>query len=242
VTGGPTGLVLAAGTGSRLASIGASKPLVPVCGRPLIHHVIESLRDAGIVSVTLVLGHRAAQMQAALDDFDPGIPLSTLFNPEFLKPNGWSALAAKGHVAAPFVLSMSDHIYEPLLVRRLLARPLALGEARLAVDKRRDNPLVDMDDVTRVLEEDGHISDIGKGIAAWNAFDTGVFYAGESLFAALAEDAQAGSEVSLSAAMRRLAKKGLATTADIGDAFWIDVDDPAALARAEAAMPGRLAS
>jgi hypothetical protein len=43
-------LILAAGNGSRIVSLscGIPKPLVPLCGVPLLEHVITSAREAGI--------------------------------------------------------------------------------------------------------------------------------------------------------------------------------------------------
>lgn len=55
-----TGVILAAGAGSRLGEIGRrhSKAMLPVGGRPLIAWVIERLEAAG-VSCLVVVGHRS---------------------------------------------------------------------------------------------------------------------------------------------------------------------------------------
>ncbi|HLE55461.1 MAG TPA: NTP transferase domain-containing protein, partial [Rhodothermia bacterium] len=66
---GRTGVVLAAGLGSRLQ--GASdetllKPLTPVGGRPLILRTIDSLSKAGCSSVVVVVGHGAADIESTV--------------------------------------------------------------------------------------------------------------------------------------------------------------------------------
>ena len=54
-------LILAAGNGSRIASVahGVPKPLVPLCGMPLLEHVITASREAGIERFVIVAGYRA---------------------------------------------------------------------------------------------------------------------------------------------------------------------------------------
>ena len=54
-------LILAAGNGSRIASVsrGVPKPLVPLCGVPLLEHVMTASREAGIERFVIVVGYRA---------------------------------------------------------------------------------------------------------------------------------------------------------------------------------------
>ncbi len=58
-----TGIVLAAGMSSRL---GRPKQLLSFRGRPLTQHVIDRAVAAGLDDVIVVLGHRAAEVRAAL--------------------------------------------------------------------------------------------------------------------------------------------------------------------------------
>ncbi len=233
-------LIIAAGMGTRLSEFGASKPLVPVRGVPLIERVIITARQAGIRNFTIVTGHRAEQLESHLKSSAVRFSanLSFCHNHRFEAPNALSVLAARGHIRAPFLLSMCDHLFDPGIISDLSRQKLAPGEVILAVDGRLGNPLVDMEDVTRVLVQDGLIENIGKGIRAYNAFDTGLFLAGEGLFEAIEEARSVGSEVNISAAMMRLAARGKARTFDIGERFWIDVDDAAALKKAESHLLG----
>lgn len=59
-----SGVVLAAGTGSRF---GATKQLVIVGGRPLAQHAIDALADAGVDEIVVVTGHDAVAVASALD-------------------------------------------------------------------------------------------------------------------------------------------------------------------------------
>jgi bifunctional UDP-N-acetylglucosamine pyrophosphorylase/glucosamine-1-phosphate N-acetyltransferase/UDP-N-acetylglucosamine pyrophosphorylase len=59
-------IVLAAGKGTRMRSE-LPKVLVPVCGRPMIRFVIESLQAAGISRLVVVVGYRADLVRSALE-------------------------------------------------------------------------------------------------------------------------------------------------------------------------------
>jgi 1L-myo-inositol 1-phosphate cytidylyltransferase len=120
---------------------------------------------------------------------------------------------------------MADHLLAPVLAERLVAgagdAPLALG-----VDRRLGHPWVDEADVTRVRTAGGAIRAIGKGLAVYDAYDTGLFLIGPELVAVLAGD----ERPSLSDGVFALAQRGLARAVDVGDAPWLDVDDARALA------------
>ncbi|HWW88357.1 MAG TPA: nucleotidyltransferase family protein [Vicinamibacterales bacterium] len=53
------GVILAAGHGTRLGSLTVArpKPMLPVCGRPLLEHTIRWLRRHGIASISINLHH-----------------------------------------------------------------------------------------------------------------------------------------------------------------------------------------
>ncbi len=65
---GRLAIVLAAGKGTRMKS-DLPKVLFPVNGRPMIEYVFEALRAAGVGRILVVVGYRAALVQAALADW-----------------------------------------------------------------------------------------------------------------------------------------------------------------------------
>ena len=228
-------LIIAAGQGSRLRSVAASKPLAPVVGIPLIERVIDNARRGGAGDVVVVTGYEGDAVEGFLGGLAKkrSIKIDTVRNGDWQKPNGLSVLAASEAVGDRFILLMCDHLFDPAILHDLLRQPVGPDELLLAVDRRLNNPLVQLDDVTRVnVGKDGRIVDIGKGLEAYNAFDTGIFIGSASLLKALAEDAAAGGG-SISGGVKRLAAQGLARAVDIGDRFWIDVDDTVAFEQAE---------
>jgi len=58
-------LILAAGYGTRLHPLTQfrPKPMLPLLGKPMLHHVIDSLRDAGFGDIVLVVGHLRDQIE-----------------------------------------------------------------------------------------------------------------------------------------------------------------------------------
>lgn len=233
-------MIIAAGQGTRLRERGESKPLVPVCGVPLIERVMRAAQDGGADGFVVVTGYLGPRVRAFLDEVAArtGAPVTHVINDDWEKPNGLSVLQARAALSAPFLLTMSDHLFDPAIPRRLARQPLANGEVILAVDKQLDNPLVDLDDVTRVDEKDGRIRKIGKHLDGYNAFDTGLFYASPALFDAIETSIATTGNASLSGGMRVLAAEGRARTCDVSGHFWLDVDDPAAATRAEAHLCG----
>ena len=227
-------LILAAGNGSRIASVsgGAPKPLVPLRGIPLLEHVITSCREVGITRFVIVVGYRADQIRRWFAERSfKGIAVTLIENSEYHKANGISALAAKDELYNPFLLLMSDHIFEPKTAQALVQQPLAADEVILAVDRNMDGAF-DLDDATKVQCEADHIVDIGKDLAHYDALDTGMFLCSAALFDRL-ESAKRDGNCSLSDGMRQLARERKLRAFDIGDAHWQDVDSPEALAHAE---------
>ena len=64
--------IIAAGEGSRLAAVGAVKPLIPVAGKPLIHWIADGLRTAGASALTVLTNSRGAAVPQSLAASFPG--------------------------------------------------------------------------------------------------------------------------------------------------------------------------
>lgn len=228
-----TAVVLAAGAGTRLrATMGNGdlpKPLTPVAGTPLVARTLRTLRRQGIDRAIVVTGYAAATVETCLREMDEwaGLDIQFARNPAWQRQNGISVLAARDLTnGAPFLLTMADHVYSGSIVAALRACPADGAAAVLAVE-RRLREVRDIDDATRVRTgAGGRIREIAKGLAEFDAVDTGVFLCRPALFDALEEEqAERGGDCSLSDGIRRLARQGRALTVDIpADAWWQDVD------------------
>jgi choline kinase len=230
-----TCLIIAAGKGSRLANRGDCKPLVQLGGIPLIERVILTIMQVGVMDFYVITGCNGDKIRERLTSFTQkhAVTIDFIHNDQWEKPNGISVHCAQGKIDKPFLLLMSDHMFDPQIVKELREEGVEEGEIKLAVDKRiKNNPLVDLDDVTKVLVENGRILDIGKTIPRYNAFDTGIFLCTPALFPALEESFTDG-DFSLSGGIRKLAEKQKARVFDIGNRSWIDIDDEAAFIKAQ---------
>ncbi len=226
-------VVLMAGAGSRLRS-GASalpKPLVPIFGRPLISYTLAALQRAGVEVVYAVVGFESEFVRQEVARLIP-TDLEVLFveNPDWQKQNGISVLATAKRLSQPFLLTMSDHLFDQAILDRLCELALP-NELNLAVDRKVD-AIFDLDDAMKVETNGNRIVAIGKDLASYDAIDTGVFMCPPSIFKYL-RAAKRGDDCSLADGVRAMAAQGLAQAVDIGSAWWQDVDTPEMLSVAE---------
>ena len=232
-------LIIAAGYGTRLRELSESKPLTPVGGVPLLELGVRQAVAAGVERVVVVTGHQAVEIEKFLPGLSQrvGIPVVSERVLHWSTPNGYSVMAGAAKISGDYLLMMADHIFEAGILDRLARQGTRSRGVTLAIDRRLDNPLIDPEDATWVkTDADGRIEAIGKSIAEYDAVDCGAFLATPELAAAIQAAITAGKSGSLSDGMQRLADAGRAATMDIGEAWWIDVDDPRAHAIAEEAL------
>jgi choline kinase len=223
-------LILAAGHGSRLVARSGHlpKPLVPLHGKPLLEHVMNGAREAGIERFIIVVGYRGHMIREWYENWSSrGVDVTWVENPDYSKDNGISVLRAKELIHEPFLLLMADHIFDPTTAEALLVQSLGKDEVILAVD-RKINAVFDLDDATKVKLEGDRIVDIGKNLRRYDALDTGMFLCQPSLFQWL-ESALTNGNCSLSDGLRLMGQSRVFKGFDVGDAHWQDVDTPAAL-------------
>ena len=228
-------LILAAGNGRRIRAVSGNdpKPLVPVRDIPILEHVLLSAQQAGIENFFVVTGYRSDIVRRWFDASGlDRLAVTWIENIHYQRDNGVSVLQAKDLLHGPFLLLMSDHLFEPQTAKRLLHQSVSHDEVILAVD-RKIHTVFDLEDATKVRLDGEHIVDIGKSIARYDALDTGMFLCGPAIFEAL-ESAKMNGNCSLSDGMRKLARQRKFRAFDIGTAQWQDVDTPETLAYAEA--------
>ena len=220
-------VILAAGLGSRLNSVSGllPKPLVRFEGTPLLQHVMSGAKQAGVERFVVVVGYQGDVVRR----WFAGSPLRTtpvtwVENTEYHKKNGISLLKARHAIDQPFLLLMSDHIFEPDTAASLLRQPLAKNEVILGVDHKLDC-IFDLDDATKVVRMGDYIVSIGKDLKVYDAADTGMFLCTPAVFDALDAVTKDGN-CSLSDGMQHMASNRKLRAYDIEDATWQDIDTP----------------
>jgi len=152
-------IILAAGEGSRLRPYTADRPkcLVELGGRTLLDWQIDTLRRSGIDVV--VIGGYLAEM---IDRPD----VRSYRNPRWRETNMvYTLWCAEAELADDVIVSYADIVYEPRIVRALLAEPEDLA---IVVDRqwerlwrmRYGDPLRDAE--TLRIGPAGHLVEIGK--------------------------------------------------------------------------------
>ena len=118
-------VIIAAGMGSRLNGGGGNlpKPLVKVAGVGLLKRTILSAKRAGITDFVVVVGYRGEEIRQAIsEDSQIDARIEWVENTEWKRGNGLSVLKARAYVDEPFLLMMSDHLFEPQVLAHLHVR------------------------------------------------------------------------------------------------------------------------
>ena len=224
-------VILAAGFGSRIRSNeeAAPKPLISLGGLSLLKRSLLTAHKGGISRFAIILGFQGERIRQALEG-DPELEHLELIwveNEQYQLANGISVLKAQPHMEGEFFLMMADHVIDAAIIQKLQEEEPAEGLI-LAVDRKLDS-IFDMDDATKVKTGPGErILEIGKQLEEFDAVDTGVFRCSPALFEALITTFEERGAASLS--------DGVQALADIGAAWWQDVDDEPSRKHAEALL------
>ncbi len=229
-------VILMAGEGSRLRGSDKTllKPFVPVLGRPLISYTLDALLLAGIKALNFVVGYESHYMISQVTPLIPsGLSVSFIENRDWQKQNGISLLTAADRVGRPFLLTMSDHLFDNGIVDHLLDS-FESHFLNVAVDRKIDF-IFDLDDAMKVRTRGNKVTDIGKNLRDYNAIDIGLFVCPLEIFDYLerAKSCSDASDCSLADGVRLMAGDDKVRAIDIGDSWWQDVDTPRMLRYAE---------
>ena len=144
-------VILAAGEGKRMKSARA-KVLLPLAGRPLLAHVVDTARSLGAAKIHVVYGHRGEQVQAAFAD-QPD--LIWVHQGEQRGTGHAMQLAIPGIPDAARVLVLYGDVP---MIRSATLKPLVEASAKLAV---LTADIADPRGYGRILlDESGHVRGI----------------------------------------------------------------------------------
>jgi choline kinase len=237
-------VILCAGQGRRLLPLTEFVPkcLLRVAGRPVLEWQLRALAANGVADVTVVTGFGADAVERGLERMGPVADgVRTLFNPFFaVSDNAGSCFLARDLLRAPSgaVLLNGDTLFEPAVLRRALRAPEA--PITVTVDRK---PAYDADDM-KVSVEGTRLRAIGKTL---RPDETDAESIGLLLFrgrggAMFAEGLEAvlrrpdGIRRWYLSVVDALAPTGDVRVASIEGLAWGEIDYPADIARAEAAV------
>jgi MurNAc alpha-1-phosphate uridylyltransferase len=158
-----TAMVMAAGLGKRMRplTITRPKPLVEVRGRPLIDHVFDRLRAAGVERIIVNVHYLADSLEAHLRRRHPDLEILISDERDRLLETGGGLVKARGLMGdAPVLVVNGDSLWVdgPVDSLRLMASrwdPATMDALLLMVPLARANNLAGMGDFR--LAADGRI-------------------------------------------------------------------------------------
>jgi dTDP-glucose pyrophosphorylase len=227
-------VLLAAGRGTRMREMTAElpKPMLEVRGKPVLQHIVEGLRDAGVGNFLIIVGYRADAVQNFFGDgsrYKIGIQYATQTVQD---GTGRVIELARNFVGlAPFVLGYGDILVAPENYKSIvdLAEDV---EAVVSVTRGEDVTkggavfLNDQMDVVDLREK----SKPGEATSPW--YNAGLYSFRPSIFDFTAKlKPSPRGEYELTDAIREIAQSGKKVRALKLTGVWADVRDPDILAR-----------
>ena len=116
-----TGIVLAAGEGTRLRPLTANRPktMLPAADRPILEHVLDVLVECGIETIHLVVGYRRERVQEYFGHSYRGVPISYVQQRKQLGSAHALGQAANG-VEGPVLVLNGDRVIDERIVEDVL--------------------------------------------------------------------------------------------------------------------------
>jgi len=230
-------VVLAAGRGTRMRELTADfpKPMIEVRGKPVLQHIVEGLRDAGIGELLLVIGYRADVVRNFFGDGSP-YNIAIQYTTQTVQDGtGRVVDLARDFVGnRPFILAYGDILVDSENYKRVLDLPDDV-EAFLTVTRGED--------VSKggavFLNDEMHLVDLrekpkpGEPTSHW--YNAGLYAFRPSIFEFTSKlNPSPRGEYELTDAIRDLAQSGKKVKALELTGEWADVRDPEILAKLNA--------
>ena len=230
-------VLLAAGKGTRMKELtnDIPKPMLPVQGRPILQHIIDGLKAAGVTRVLIVVGYRAGVVREFFGDGSKfGLAIEYTVQ-EVQDGTGRVVDLARDFAGDdPFVLSYGDILVDPKNYHRLVA----LGDAAALVSVKH-NPGEIAKGGAVFVNERFELTDLrekpapGEPTSPW--YNAGIYTFRPSIFEFTARlERSPRGEYELTDAIRSLALSGRLVQAFELSGDWADVRDPDVLAELNA--------
>jgi glucose-1-phosphate thymidylyltransferase len=232
------GLILSGGKGTRLYPLTytRAKQLIPVANKPVLFRVIESIRDAGVREIGIVVGQNGAEIEEAVGDGSRwGVRIEYI--PQ-ASPDGL-AHAVKISQAflqdEPFVMFLGDnviqggistlirdfvnHDWNSQIVLKEVPNPTAFGVAKL-----RDDGTIER------LVEKPVVPPSNLALVGIYMFDAHIFEAVNSI-----QPSKRG-EYEITDAIQWLINAGYVVSPHVHKGWWIDTGKPIDMLEANASV------
>ena len=225
-------VLLAAGKGTRMKDLtnDLPKPMLEVQGKPILLHIVEGLKAAGVSEFCIVVGYKAEVVRGFFGDGSK-LGVRITYTTQVVQDGTGRVVELAKEFAAndPFVLSYGDILISPANYLRLVN----LGDAEGLVSVKHNAGEMakggcvvvnDRFELTDLIEKP-----TGPAPSPW--YNAGVYAFRPSIFEFTAKlKLSPRGEYELTDAIRDLAKSGQVVKALELSGDWADVRDPEVLA------------
>lgn len=217
-----TGVVLAAGEGTRLRPMTANRPktMLPAADRPILEHVLDVLVGCGIERLCLVVGYRRERVQGHFGHEYRDVPITYVQQKKQLG-SAHALEQAEATVEGPMLVLNGDRVIDERIVGDVLAG--FDGEPALAV---LEHPTPAQYGAVRV--SDGRVSEFVEKPDSEEGFrliNAGVYAFAPSVFDAIGRTDRRGGERRMSDVVGTLMDDGGVRAVETGG-LWADATYP----------------
>ena len=232
-------VVLAAGRGTRMRELtnDVPKPMIEVRGKPVLQHIVQGLRDAGVLKFLIIVGYHAEAVRNFFEDGRRHNIAIEYATQAVRDGTGRVVNLARNFTGeSPFVLSYGDILISPVNYKRIVDLPDHM-EAVITVTRAEDvskggavfvNEQMELVDLREKPKP-------GEPTSPW--YNAGLYAFRPSIFEFIEKlKPSPRGEYELTDAIRDLAHSGRKVRAIELTGEWADLRDPEILARLNAQL------
>jgi glucose-1-phosphate thymidylyltransferase len=216
-----TGVVLAAGEGTRLRPMTANRPktMLPAADRPILEHVLDVIVECGIERLCLVVGYRRERIQEHFGHSYRDVPI-TYVTQEKQLGSAHALQQVDGEVEGPILVLNGDRVIDERIVEDV--RDGFDGDSTISV-LEHPTPTeygavkVSNDRVTEFVEK--------PDTDEFRLINAGVYAFESSIFDAISRTDRRGGELQLSDVIGTLMDDGPVEAVQT-DGLWVDATYP----------------
>jgi len=224
-------VVVAGGVASRLRPYSEERPKSLMELEPdltIADFILERFRRAGLSPVYLVTRKEFAEVFRS--KLGSSVAILTVDREEF--GNLYSVYTALKHVKPPFLVAMSDHVFEYEMLKRVLFHR---SSKAFTVCLDRKPSRAETQEGLKVKLAEGVVVAVGKNLESRYGIDTGLILVREKAYAYVERViSEKGPTASIGDALDLAAKDGEVDYVDVTGLLWKDVDTVEDLVKARA--------